>query len=100
MATWNVGVFGDDAAADPLSALDDAGPAEALDLLREPLAFAAGKDGYLEVDDGQAAVAAAAVVAAQRLVGSRLDVTTVAPWVAQGGARYSPGVRWLGACRP
>ena len=85
MGIWDVGVFGNDAAADLLGALDDAAPAQALDLLRETLAFAAGHDGYLQVDDGQAAVAAAAVVAAQRLGGSRLDVTTVPPWMAEGG---------------
>jgi Domain of unknown function (DUF4259) len=85
MGAWGGGVFGNNAAADLLGALGDAAPAEALDLLRETLAAAAGNDGYLEVDNGQAAVAAAAVVAAQRLGGSRLDVTTVPPWEAEGG---------------
>ncbi len=85
MGTWDVGPFSNDAAADLLSALDEAEPAEALDLLRETLASAAANDGYLDVDDGQAAVAAAAVVAAQRLGGSRLDVATVLPWLAEGG---------------
>ncbi len=85
MGTWDVGPFSNDAAADLLSALDKAAPAQALDLLGETLASAAANDGYLDVDDGQAAVAAAAVVAAQRLGGSRLDVSTVPPWLAEGG---------------
>jgi hypothetical protein len=85
MGTWDVGPFSNDAAADLLSALDEAEPAQALDLLRETLANAAANDGYLDVDDGQAAVAAAAVVAAQRLRGSRLDLSTVPPWLAEGG---------------
>src|SRR6266542_350706 len=85
MGTWDVGPFSNDAAADLLSALDKAAPAQALDLLGETLASAAANDGYLDVDDGQAAVAAAAGVAAQRLGGSRLDVSTVPPWLAEGG---------------
>jgi hypothetical protein len=82
MGTWDVGPFSNDAAADLLSALDKAAPAAAVALLGETLASAAANDGYLAVDDGQAAVAA---VAAQRLGGSRLDVSTVPPWLAEGG---------------
>ena len=85
MGTWSVGPFSNDAAADLLSALDEAAPAQARDLLREALANATANDGYLDVDDGQAAVAAAAVVAAQPLRGSRLDLSTVPPWLAEGG---------------
>jgi hypothetical protein len=85
VGTWGVGLFSNDAAADLLSALDEAEPVEALDLLRETLASAAANDGYLDVDDGQAAVAAAAVVAAQRLRGLPLDLSTVPPWLAEGG---------------
>lgn len=44
-----------------------------------------------DVDDGQAAVAAAAVVAAQRLGGSLLDVSTVPAWLAEGGLDIPPG---------
>jgi hypothetical protein len=85
VGTWEVGPFGNDAAADLLGALDEAEPAEALGLLRDALARAAGRVGYLDVDDGQAAVAAAAVVAAQRLRGVRLDLSCVPPWLAEGG---------------
>lgn len=85
MGTWDVGVFDNDAAADLLSALDEAAPTEALDLLHQALASAVAGRGYLDVDDGQAAVAAAAVVAAQRLRGARLDLSTVPPWLAEGG---------------
>jgi hypothetical protein len=83
MGTWDVGPFGNDGAADLLAALDEAAPAEVLDLLREALAGAAGNRGHLNVDDGQAAVAAAAVVAAQRLRGSPLDLSTVPPWLTE-----------------
>jgi uncharacterized protein DUF4259 len=84
MGTWDVGPFGNDGAADLLTALDEAAPAEALDLLRQALSSAAASHGYLDVDDGQAAVAAAAVVAAQRLRGSPLDLSTVPPWPTGG----------------
>lgn len=66
MGTWGTGVFENDDAADFLAGLYDAGPAERAATVREALRAAAEADAYLDVDEGQAAIAAAAVMAAAR----------------------------------
>ncbi|HEX8860796.1 MAG TPA: DUF4259 domain-containing protein [Actinomycetes bacterium] len=83
MGTWGIGPFANDDAADLLGSLDDAEPAVAVALLREALS-AADTEEYLQVDVGQAAVAAAAIVAAQRPGGPRLDPSTVPVSLAEG----------------
>jgi hypothetical protein len=64
MGTWGTGPFENDDAADLWGVLADADPAERAEMLRAALRRAADNTGYLEIDDAQAAIAAAAVVAA------------------------------------
>jgi uncharacterized protein DUF4259 len=63
MGTWGSEPFDNDGAADWGNDLDDARPEDRAALVRSALTL---DDGYLEVDEGQIAVAAAAVVAAVR----------------------------------
>jgi hypothetical protein len=64
MGTWGTGPFENDDAADFSVDLADAVPADRIEMLRAALRRAADNTGYLEIDDAQAAIAAAAVVAA------------------------------------
>jgi hypothetical protein len=64
VGTWGTGPFDNDDAADLCGELAAADPAERAEMLRVALGRAAHNTGYLEIDDAQAAVAAAAVVAA------------------------------------
>jgi hypothetical protein len=89
MGTWEMGPFSNDDAADLLSRLDDAEPETALALLREALT-AADTDEYLHVDVGQAAVAAAAIVAGRRPGGPRLDPSTMPAPLAEGSGLDLP----------
>jgi hypothetical protein len=89
MGTWGIGPFSNDDAADLLGSVDDAEPAAALALLRDALT-AADNDNYLQVDVGQEAVAAAAIVAAQRPGGPRLDPSTVSASLAEGSGLDLP----------
>jgi hypothetical protein len=66
MGAWGSGPFENDAAADLLGSLEGQGAAEWADGLRQTLATAAESHGYLDYDDGGAAVAAAAIVASAR----------------------------------
>jgi hypothetical protein len=90
MGTWGIGPFSNDDAADLLGSVDDAEPAAALALLRDALTAAADNDDYLQVDVGQEAVAAAAIVAAQRPGGPRLDPSTVSASLAEGSGLDLP----------
>jgi hypothetical protein len=60
MGAWATGPFDNDGAADWANELNDARPEDRAGLVRSALILS---DGYLDVDDGQAAVAAVAVVA-------------------------------------
>ncbi|GAA1269471.1 hypothetical protein GCM10009665_67440 [Kitasatospora nipponensis] len=73
MGTWDVGPFHNDNAADFAGRLDQAPPAERVALVRAALTRAGEAEGYLEGDDGEEAVAAAALVAAQRAGGEPVD---------------------------
>ncbi|WP_035845111.1 DUF4259 domain-containing protein [Kitasatospora azatica] len=73
MGTWDFGPFDNDAAADFAGELDDAAPDERAALVRAALDRAAATVGYLESDDGEPAVAAAALVAAQCPGGEPVD---------------------------
>jgi hypothetical protein len=83
MGAWGDGPFDNDDAADWAAELDAAAPAERLDVIRAALTAAASAD-YVDADDGQRAVAAAAVVAAQRPGGPPLD-TSYAPRILADG---------------
>ncbi|MFJ2022708.1 DUF4259 domain-containing protein [Streptomyces sp. NPDC087897] len=64
MGTWDIGHFDNDTAADFGGRVDDADAGKKADVLREVLAAVAGT-GSEDYADGEEAVAAAALVAAQ-----------------------------------
>ncbi|GAB2728777.1 DUF4259 domain-containing protein [Kitasatospora kifunensis] len=72
MGTWDVGPFDNDAAADFSVQLDEAAAGQRAELLRAAMEQALAA-GYLEVEEAQEAVAAAALVAAQRPGGEPVD---------------------------
>ncbi|WP_411079810.1 DUF4259 domain-containing protein [Streptomyces sp. cmx-18-6] len=65
MGTWDIGHFDNDSAADFGGRVDDAEPEKKADVLRTVLMAAAGTDPQDYLDEGEEAVAAAALVAAQ-----------------------------------
>lgn len=73
MSAWGTGPFDNDDAADFAASLDDLEPEKRPDAIREVLAEAADESDYLERDTGGAAVAAAALVAAQHPDGEPVD---------------------------
>ncbi|MFI8001759.1 DUF4259 domain-containing protein [Streptomyces sp. NPDC086010] len=75
MGTWGMGHFDSDTAADFAGGLDDARPGRREEMIREALALAArtSADDHLDADDGVVAVAAAALLAAQRPGGIPVD---------------------------
>jgi hypothetical protein len=66
MGAWGTGIFENDGSGDFLAELDHTAPADREVFLRESLLAAADAEDYLEVDEGQAAIAAAAVLVAAR----------------------------------
>jgi hypothetical protein len=72
VATWDVGPFDNDTAAEWSATFDEADDATRLEMLEETLTAAADETEYLEVDDAFQALAAAAVVASQ-LGGPAID---------------------------
>jgi hypothetical protein len=73
MGAWGTGPFDNDDAAVFASSLDDLEPEDRPDAIREALADAADETDYLELDAGGAAIAAAALVAAQHPDGEPVD---------------------------
>lgn len=66
MGTWGAGPYDNDTAADFCGLLHDAEPARRPELIRAALHTAATTDGFLDSCYADRAIAAAAVVAAQR----------------------------------
>jgi len=64
VGAWDVGPFDNDSAADWCGDLEDTPAEHRTDLVRNTLLFAINCNEYLDVDDGSAAIAAAAIVAA------------------------------------
>ncbi|HVQ93585.1 MAG TPA: DUF4259 domain-containing protein [Mycobacteriales bacterium] len=85
MGAWDTGPFDNDGAADWCGELQDADPADRARLIRAALASAVDEGDYLDVDVAQEAVAAAAVVASQRVGGRPLD-SAYAPDFLRAGA--------------
>lgn len=73
MSAWDTTPFDNDVAADFANDLDDLSDGERADAVRDALVRAAAEDGYLEADDAEVAVAAAALVAAQCPGGEAVD---------------------------
>ncbi|WP_404950859.1 DUF4259 domain-containing protein [Streptomyces sp. ARC12] len=65
MGTWDLGPFDNDTAADFADELDEAAPEEREAMIRGVLKRAAGPADFLGIYDGERAVGAAALVAAQ-----------------------------------
>ncbi|MFH0244608.1 DUF4259 domain-containing protein [Streptomyces sp. HK10] len=65
MGTWDIGPFENDMAADFAGALDGTAPDERENLVRATLGRAVRARDYLDGSEGEKAVAAAALVAAQ-----------------------------------
>jgi hypothetical protein len=65
VGTWDLGPFDNDTAADWSGEFGDASEAARLEMLEEALHAAADETDYLDVDFAHAAIAAAAVIAAQ-----------------------------------
>src|SRR4051795_3531696 len=76
MGTWGTGPFDNDGAGDWLETWKESGAALP-DYVRATLTEVLDNHEYLEVDDGQYAVAAAAVTARQLPMASSLTVLTV-----------------------
>jgi len=66
MGAWGTGVFDNDGAGDLMAELDHTEAPVREDLLRATLQAATDCEDYLEVQEGQAAIAVAAVIAAAR----------------------------------
>ncbi|MGI5350740.1 DUF4259 domain-containing protein [Streptomyces sp. CA-250714] len=73
MGTWDVGPFDNDAAGDFCAALDEASADAREGIVRDTLARVAGTRDYLEADEAEEAVAAAALIAAQCHGGPSVD---------------------------
>jgi hypothetical protein len=73
MGAWGTGPFDNDDAADFATSLDHLQPDLRVGAIRDALADAAAQTGYLDRDVGGAAVAAAALVAAQSDKGLPID---------------------------
>jgi hypothetical protein len=84
MGSWGDGPFENDTAADWSAELDAAAPGDRAEVIRAALASAAETDAYLDADLAQAAIAAAAVVAAQRPGGPPLDPSYAPQLIADG----------------
>ncbi|MEU9133883.1 DUF4259 domain-containing protein [Kitasatospora sp. NPDC048540] len=65
MGVWDINPYGNDTAAEFAASLDRAGAHERESIVREALERAAGCAEHLEEDDGERAVAAAALLVAQ-----------------------------------
>jgi hypothetical protein len=84
MGSWGDGPFENDTAADWSAELDAAAPADRAQVIRSALIAATDGGDYLDADLAQAAIAAAAVVAAQRPGGPPLDPTYAPQLIADG----------------
>lgn len=80
MSTWDTGPFGNDTAADFCGDLDDAAAGERADMIRGVLLRAVESAEYLDAAEGEEAVAAAALVAAQCPGGDPPDLVCGPEW--------------------
>ncbi|PMR61458.1 hypothetical protein C1A38_09075 [Verrucosispora sp. ts21] len=85
MGTWDSGPFDNDTAADWCGDLDDADVGKRPILVREALSRAAGEADYLDADVACVAIAAAAIVAAQRPGGPAITSSYAPDFLLDGG---------------
>lgn len=95
MGTWGTGPFDNDTAADWLATLDEADPAERVEMIRETFHSVLAEKGYLDGDIAMEAIAAAAVLAANETA-TALPGTSYGPGLLPVG---DPGELTLGAVR-
>jgi len=91
VGTWDKGPFDNDEAADWCGELNDAPPGERVAMIRAALAEAADRDDYLDADVAARAIAAAAVLAAQRPGGPPTDSVYGPGFLAEGVVLDLPG---------
>ncbi|MEV0151688.1 MULTISPECIES: DUF4259 domain-containing protein [unclassified Nonomuraea] len=85
MGAWGSGPFDNDSAADWCGDLDDADPEERAGMVREALLGVVESVDYLEVDEGSAAVAATAIVAAECCGGPPVTSAYAPDFLLEGG---------------
>ncbi|TDB72244.1 DUF4259 domain-containing protein [Micromonospora sp. KC723] len=85
MGTWDSGPFDNDTAADWCGDLEDTDMTKRPALVRDALNRAAGDDGYLDADVACEAIAAAAIVAAQRPGGQPITSPYAPDFLRDGG---------------
>jgi hypothetical protein len=90
MGTWDFGPFDNDSAADWCGDLQDADPARRVELLRDTLAEVLHEGEYLDIDEGSAAVAAAAIIASQLPGGSPITSAYAPDFLTGGGSLEIP----------
>jgi hypothetical protein len=76
MGTWGPGPFDNDDAADWLRDLEETEPSSRSAFIERTLSKLAEMQGYIQVDDGQAGIAAAAVVALQLPGATSMDLVS------------------------
>jgi hypothetical protein len=82
MGSWGTGPFDNDDALGFFGELEDAAAEAVLRRIREVLSATADRPGYLEVDEGNVAVAAAALVAAGCSEGATLGHPSIDSWLS------------------
>lgn len=86
MGTWDVGPFDNDAAADWCGDLDEAAPGQRPGIVRDALTAVLDTDEeYLDSDLAVEAIAAAALVAAQRPGGTKVTSSYAPDFLLAGG---------------
>ncbi|WP_431933665.1 DUF4259 domain-containing protein [Nonomuraea jabiensis] len=84
MGAWDSGPFDNDTAADWCGELHDADPEDRAGMVRQALLAAATSGGYLDSDEGCAAMAAIAIVAAERCGGPPVTSVYAPDFVLDG----------------
>ncbi|GGN68549.1 hypothetical protein GCM10010112_33020 [Actinoplanes lobatus] len=91
MGAWDFGPFDNDDAADWSGDLREAAPGERAVLIRETLEEVLHEGEYLQVDSGNHAVAAAAVIASLLPGGTALTTPYAPDFRTEGGVLDLPG---------
>ncbi|MFH9944874.1 DUF4259 domain-containing protein [Streptomyces murinus] len=104
MGTRDIGLFGNDTAADFAGDLDEAAAAQRVPMIRRVLERAAAGAELLEIPDAERAVAAAALVAARHPAGGPEHRAGGGPWVRATARRSrclnSPRISGRSPSRP
>ncbi|GIH91148.1 DUF4259 domain-containing protein [Planobispora siamensis] len=85
MGTWDSGPFDNDSAADWCGGLDDADPNDRAGMVRQALLDVTESADYLDVDEGAAAMAAVAIIAAECCDGPPVTSAYAPDFLLEGG---------------